>query len=93
LFFKAFVAISIIELFWSSATMVSVPLALLIRCKPRSLPGVRPLPKRTTVLKRPELSGVAIGAALLCSIAYSLPFDRQPVRNGFASGKEGRAPS
>src|SRR5689334_22424409 len=32
------------ELFWSVATMVSVPLGLLIRCRPRSLPGVRPRP-------------------------------------------------
>src|SRR6185312_2797632 len=36
----------IMELFWSVATMVSVPFALLMRCRPRSLPGVRPRPKR-----------------------------------------------
>src|SRR5207248_9438380 len=36
----------IIELFWSVATMVSVPFGLLIRWRPRSLPGVRPRPSR-----------------------------------------------
>jgi hypothetical protein len=40
----AFFIIEIIELFWSVATIVSVPFALLMRCRPRSLPGVRPRP-------------------------------------------------
>src|SRR6266536_4328156 len=35
----------IIELFWSVATMVSVPSGLPTRCSPRSLPGVRPRPR------------------------------------------------
>src|SRR5687768_48597 len=40
----------IMELFWSVATMVSVPFRLLIRCKPRSLPGVSPRLRRRTTL-------------------------------------------
>ena len=65
LVFRALAAISIIELFWSRATIVSVPLGLLIRCKPRSLPGVRPLLMRTTTLQSLELSVVGIGRDLL----------------------------
>ena len=45
--------------------MVSVPLGLLIRCNPRSLPGVRPLPNSTTVLKWLEPIAVAIEGTLL----------------------------
>ncbi len=40
--------------------MVKVPLGLLIRCNPRNLPGVSPLPNRTVVLKWPELAALAI---------------------------------
>src|SRR5439155_23512027 len=45
-FFRLSLLIPIIELFWSVATMVSVPFGLHSRCKPRSLPGVRFSPNK-----------------------------------------------
>src|SRR5262245_48061770 len=40
--------------------MVSVPLALLTRCRPRSLPGVRPRPRsRVTLWRRRSLMATA----------------------------------
>jgi hypothetical protein len=57
----ALAAISITEQFWSSASMVIVPLGLLIRCKPRGLPGVSPLASKTVALRRSVLSVMAIG--------------------------------
>src|SRR5262249_16165565 len=48
----------IMELFWSSATMVSVPLALLMRCSPRSLPGVSWRPRSRVTLAGPRGGGM-----------------------------------
>ena len=53
--------------FGEALTAGSVPLGLLIRCKPRSLPGVRPLLMRTTALQWVELSMVGIERDLLYS--------------------------
>ena len=49
----------IIELFWSVATIVIVPLALQRRCRPRNLPGVRPRPSRRVTLMgaRSDMNG------------------------------------
>src|SRR5437763_1163209 len=55
---------SIIELFWSRASMVSVPLGLLIRCRPRSFPGVNPLPSSTVAPRWRGVVATAIGGTL-----------------------------
>src|SRR5262249_144981 len=62
--------IEIIELFWSIATMVRVPLGLLMRWRPRSLPGVKPRPKRRVTLWVRRRS----------DMVRALPFVNDPVR-------------
>ena len=77
--FSAFCAISIIELFWSRASIVSVPFGLLIRCSPRSLPGVKPLPRSTVAPSGRVISAVAM-----------LRFSVSPMRGVEAAGSAGR---
>src|SRR3954467_9724327 len=48
------------ELFWSRASIVSVPSGLLIRCSPRSLPGESPLPSKAVAPRRSVPSAIPI---------------------------------
>ena len=69
----------IMELFWSVATMVSVPLGLLIRCNPRSLPGVRPRPNRRVIEVAVDIERIPSGGKPVAGILQpSIRTDRLP---------------
>src|SRR5262245_58143190 len=67
----------IMELFWSVATMVSVPFGLLIRCSPRSLPGVRPRPyRRVTDVAFDIVACLRVNERFVSAISYRREFRR-----------------
>src|SRR5437870_3522101 len=85
----------IMELFWSSATMVRVPLGLLIRWRPRSLPGDRFKPSRRVtpwVRGRSDMAGYSqVGGGFEAVAKRGRDFSNHRSRPLFATvSKRGR---